>query len=276
MQNGRKALAPSRLWRRRRKCTAPVFRPRKWKPRGSVRETTMSTQSRISGTSQTPPLTGSTAATPGLLKESLAAQLREAILGGKLSPGEKIIERRWAREFGAAQVSVREALNILIAEGFATKGHGRSARVLRLTDAAIIHTYQVRGALEGLAARIIVEQHLAIADLEAAMLELRRAVETNDVRSVIDRVQRFHVCLLEKPGNPFLRENGLRLIIPLYAFTLMRALAKGLDASPWAQQIANHQRIVEAIRMGNPQLAEQVVIHVTNRFMERYLEVWGQ
>jgi DNA-binding FadR family transcriptional regulator len=40
-------------------------------------------------------------------------------------------------------------------------------------------------------------------------------------------------------------------------------------------QVANHQRIVDAIRMGNPQLAEQVVIHVTNRFMERYLEVWG-
>jgi DNA-binding FadR family transcriptional regulator len=52
-------------------------------------------------------------------------------------------------------------------------------------------------------------------------------------------------------------------------------LAKGLDASPWVPHVANHQRIVDAIRMGNPQLAEQVVIHVTNRFMERYLEVWG-
>src|SRR6202022_4807254 len=97
-----------------------------------------------------------------LLKESLAAQLREAILSGKLAPGEKNIERGWGREFGAAQVSVREALNILIAEGFVTKGHGRSARVLRLTDAAIIHTYQARGALEGLARGIIVEQNLSI------------------------------------------------------------------------------------------------------------------
>jgi len=59
-----------------------------------------------------------------LLKESLAVQLREAILSGKLAPGEKIIERRWARELGAAQVSVREALNILIAEGFVTKATG--------------------------------------------------------------------------------------------------------------------------------------------------------
>jgi len=212
----------------------------------------MSTYSNIPGTSQNGTTAeGNASPSTGLLKESLAAQLREAILSGKLAPGEKIIE------------------------GFVTKGHGRSARVLRLTDPAIIHTYQVRGALEGLAARLIVEQELAIADLETAMVELRRAVETNEVRGVIDRVQRFHVCMLAKPGNPFLLENGLRLIVPLYAFTLMRALAKGLDASPWVPQVANHQRIVDAIRMGNPQIAEQVVIHVTNRFMERYLDVWG-
>jgi len=242
-----------------------------------IHEGKMSTHGNIPGTSESGPTANGTAPpSSGLLKENLAVQLREAILSGKLAPGEKIIERRWAREFGAAQVSVREALNILIAEGFVTKGHGRSARVLRLTDSAIIHTYQVRGALEGLAARIIVEQKLPIADLEAALVELRTAVEGNDVRHVIDRVQRFHVCILEKPGNPFLLENGLRLIVPLYAFTLMRALAKNLDASPWVPQVANHQRIVDAIRMGNPQLAEQVVIHVTNHFMEHYLEVWGQ
>jgi DNA-binding GntR family transcriptional regulator len=237
----------------------------------------MPAHSNIPENSQNGPTTNGTAPpSSGLLKESLAVQLREAILGGKLAPGEKIIERRWAQEFGAAQVSVREALNILIAEGFVTKGHGRSARVLRLTDAAIIHTYQVRGALEGLAARIIVEEKLPVADLEAAMVELRLAVETNDVRSVIDRVQRFHLCLLKKPGNPLLLENGLRLIVPLYAFTLMRALAKGLDASPWVPQMPNHQRIVDAIWMGHPQLAEQVVIHITNHFMEHYLEVWGE
>jgi len=64
--------------------------------------------------------------------------------------------------------------------------------------------------------------------------------------------------------------------LPLYAFSLMRALAKNLDASPWEQQIANHQRIVDANRMGNPQIAEQAVIHVTNPFMERSLQVWAR
>ena len=64
--------------------------------------------------------------------------------------------------------------------------------------------------LEGLAARIIVEQKLPVADLEAAMVELGLAVETNDERTVMDRVQRFHVCILEKPGNRCRRHPGFR------------------------------------------------------------------
>ena len=211
----------------------------------------------------------------GLLKESLAARLREEILAGNIAPGEKIIEGRWARRLGVAQVSVREALNILITEGFVTKGHGRSARVLKLSDSDIIHIYQFRGALEGLAARLTVERRLPIHDLEAALEGLREAVQTNDVRRVIERVQGFHVCLLDKPGNPFLRENGRRVVVPLYAFTLMRALAKNLDAGPWVVQLPNHQRILDAIRMGNPQLAEQVVIHVVGLFQKSALEVWA-
>src|SRR5258706_16357591 len=90
--------------------------------RSALAQSQMSTYSNIPGASQNGATNeGSALPSSGLLKESLAAQLREAILSGKLAPGEKIIERRWAREFGAAQVSVREALNILIAEGFVTR-----------------------------------------------------------------------------------------------------------------------------------------------------------
>ena len=211
----------------------------------------------------------------GLLKENLAVQLREMILSGKIAPGEKIIEGRWGREFGVAQISIREAINILTTEGFVTKGHGRSARVLRLRDSDIIHIYHVRGALEGLAARLVAERRMPMQDLELALSQMGEAVQTGDLRKLIDRVQQFHVCLLGKPGNPFILEYGRRLVVPLYAFTLMRALAKNLDASPWAQQLANHQRIIDSIQMGNPWLAEQVVIHVTNLFLESALKVWA-
>ena len=211
----------------------------------------------------------------GLLKENIAVRLREEILAGRIAPGEKIVESRWARQFGVAQVSIREALNILTTDGFVTKGHGRSARVLKLADSDIINIYQVRGALEGLAARIVTQRRLPLDDLEAALQGIEEAVQMGGLRKVVESVQRFHVCLLEKPGNSFLEEYGRRLVIPLYAFSLMRALAKNVDTSPWAKQLPLHRMIVDVIRLGTPYVAEQTVINVINLFLESALTVWA-
>ena len=122
----------------------------------------------------------------GLLKENIAVRLREEILAGRIAPGEKIVESRWARQYGVAQVSIREALNILTTDGFVTKGHGRSARVLELADLDIIHIYQVRGALEGLAARIVAQRRLPLDDLEAALQSIEEAVQMGDLRKVVE------------------------------------------------------------------------------------------
>jgi DNA-binding GntR family transcriptional regulator len=211
-----------------------------------------------------------------LVKQNLATQLREEILAGKIIAGAKIVEGTWARHFGVAQSSVREALNILIAEGFVTKGHGRSARVLNLSKQDIIHLYQLRGALEGLAARLLSEQKVPLTDVEAAMVEIRIAVESDNVREIIASMQRFHMTLLEKTGNPFLVEEGRRLIIPLYDFTLMRALSDGLDGSPWKQNLERHKQILDAIRTGPPYFAEQTMIHVMDQFLQAALHVWAE
>jgi DNA-binding GntR family transcriptional regulator len=212
----------------------------------------------------------------GLLKESIAQRLREEILAARLSPGEKIVEGKWAREYGVAQISIREALNILVAQGLVTKGHGRSARVLKLEKDDIIHIYQVRGALEGLAARLIAQDRLQMDDLESGYDDIQRSISTGDLRQVVGSVQRFHILLLEKPRNAVLREHGRRLLIPLYAFTLMRALAKKVDATPWEKQLSLHRLIVDVLKHGNPHVAEQTLIHVTNSFLQAALEVWAQ
>ena len=141
----------------------------------------------------------------GLLKENLAVQLREAILAGRILSREKIIEGRWARQFGVAQVSIREALNILTTEGFVTKGHGRSARVLKLGDPEIIQIYQLRGALEGLAARLVVEQKLPLGDLEAALAEMQHAAQQNDRREWWIESNNFIFACSKRLVTPFFR-----------------------------------------------------------------------
>jgi len=78
---------------------------------------------------------------------------------------------------------------------------------------------------------------------------------------------------LEKTGNPRLLDTGKRLIVPLLAFT--RVQARNLDASPWVPEVSNHQRILDALRMGDPHLAEQTVVHITGLFLKAALAVWA-
>ena len=87
-----------------------------------------------------------------LVKQNLAAALQREILNGRLLPGQRIVEGTWARKFGVAQASVREAINILVTEGFAEKRSGRSARVTQYSEEDVARLYEVRSALEGLAA----------------------------------------------------------------------------------------------------------------------------
>lgn len=70
-------------------------------------------------------------------------------------------------------------------------------------------------------------------------------------------------------------DSGSPQFIPLYAFSLMRALAKKLDTSPGAKQLPLHRLIVDVIRLGTPSVAEQTLIHAINSFLGAALTVWA-
>src|ERR1700745_2797100 len=98
--------------------------------------------------------TPSSLLTDGLAKKTTPERLLSEIMNGKLIPGARIIEGKWAQQFGVAQGTIREAINILERNGFVTKQSGRSARVVNLTEKDVVELYQMRTAVEGLAANL--------------------------------------------------------------------------------------------------------------------------
>ena len=67
-----------------------------------------------------------TSAAYGLIKNHLPDEFRSEILNGSLKPGERIVEGKWAAQFGVARTSIREAINILAQAGFVIKVPGHS------------------------------------------------------------------------------------------------------------------------------------------------------
>src|SRR5262245_22100147 len=195
-------------------------------------------------------------------------------MNGSLPSGDRVVEAKWARKFGVAQVSVREAINILALEGFISKEAGRSARVVHLSEVDVAQLYELRGALEGLAARLAAKRRPDLSALESAAAAMRRAVSEGNCEALLQHDLQFHLHLCGLSGNPFIVEQSRRLLVPFFAFVRMRVAARGQTTSPWDRDLETHQRIIELLREAEGEVAELYVKRAMARFAKSAYDNW--
>lgn len=210
----------------------------------------------------------------GLIKNYLSDQLRSAILDGSLKPGERIVEEKWAAQFGLAQASIREAINLLAQAGFVTKAPGRSARVINLSKTDVAHIYQLRGAIEGLAARLAAQSPQDLSVLQAAMATMRESARTGDREGLVDSDLLYHLALCELSLNPYLIEHARRILVPLFAFVRMRVVSGGRSTEAWIEDLEVHPKIIDLICDSEGEVAEQYVKKAMDRFARTVCDYW--
>jgi DNA-binding GntR family transcriptional regulator len=210
----------------------------------------------------------------GLLKHTLAERLRKEILDGTLPLGTPIVEAKWAIKFGVAQASIREAINILGQAGFVSKASGRSARVIHLSEDDVVHIYQLRGAVEGLAARLAAETQPNLNALQATMDVMRESANSGNCQGLLASDLLYHLVLCELSGNPYVIRHGRRILLPFFAFVRMRVAASGQETSAWDRDLEAHQRIIDLLREGEGEIAEQYVKKAMERFAKTAYDNW--
>ena len=211
---------------------------------------------------------------PILVKHEVARRLQIEIVEQRLRPGERIVEAKWANQLGVAQASIREAINILVPQGFVTKEAGRSARVTNFTEQDIAHIYEMRGVIEGLAVRLVATARPDLSPLLDAIEGMRTAVAAADRDQLLDYDLKFHQKLCELSGNPFLIATANRLLNPLFAFVRMRVAASGQQATAWTRDLEGHQRLVDLLSEGEAQVAEQYTVSLMARFAQAAYAIW--
>lgn len=212
--------------------------------------------------------------TKGLVKTKLADRLRHEIVKGSLAPGERVVEGKWAVKYGVAQGSIREAINILAQDGFIRKESGRSARVINLSEADVAHLYDLRGAMEGLAARLAAAGHPDLGNLQATVHEMREATLEGRRERLLDCDLQFHLELCRLSQNPFVIEQARRILLPFFAFVRMKVTTSGQKTAVWSRDLEAHQRIVDLLREGEGEVAEQYVKRVMERFGSAAYGLW--
>ena len=134
---------------------------------------------------------------------------RQAIVDGRFAPDTKLIPRQSAAECGVSFIPVREALRVLVSEGFVTFFHNRGAWVTPLSIADLEDLYAIRIELETEAVRCA--SPMSVADIERLTNILNsadRASARGDRKRVLALNRDFHFFIYEKTQSP----RRLRLI----------------------------------------------------------------
>lgn len=189
------------------------------------------------------------------LREVVSEALRQAIHNGMLKPGERLMEIQLAEELGVSRTPIREAIRRLELEGFLVMVPRRGTYVADISIKDINEVYEIRTALDvlaaGLAAERITEEELE--QLERLLVEISENIEKNDPEGIVNADGKFHDILYRASRNDRLVGiiNNLREQI-----TRFRSISM---AYPGRLQntLEEHRRLVEAIGQRDPEQAMQ-------------------
>jgi DNA-binding GntR family transcriptional regulator len=182
--------------------------------------------------------------------------IREAIVDGRLTPGQRLKEEELARELGISRTPVREALLILQAEGLVDAAPNRGALVRSHDADDLEDLYQLRALLEGYAAR------RAAANIsEAAVAGLRESCERfenlieGDVQDLVKENLLFHNVILDAARSRRVAELVRKVIeLPLvYRSYIWYSVDQRRISAHY------HRQITRALEMRDGERAELVM-----------------
>jgi GntR family transcriptional regulator, trigonelline degradation regulator len=144
---------------------------------------------------------------PAALRDQVVGNLRNAIINGQFAPGARLVERQMCELLGVSRTLVREALRQLEAEGWVRILPNRGPVVISMTPEEVRELYEVRAALEGIAAfraaeRVTPEQ---LDRLAAAVDAMTKAQGRGDWMRHRQQLQLYYDILREASGNALLR-----------------------------------------------------------------------
>jgi GntR family transcriptional regulator, vanillate catabolism transcriptional regulator len=183
-------------------------------------------------------------------------RLRELILSGEFEPGERMAELPLVERLGVSRTPLRLALATLEHEGLLLGLAGGGYAVRAFTKADISDACELRGVLEGTAARFAAERGATRRDIRALRMinkqiePLVQRADYESFESYMDLNERFHSRLLAIANSPLL-ERAMEGILSL-PFGGVNAMVLTESELPESRQILviahrHHQGIIEAI-----------------------------
>lgn len=184
--------------------------------------------------------------------------LREAIRTRRYVPGQRLIVADITEEFAVSAGPVREAIRRLTGEGLIEIVPHRGASVRRISTNDVREIYQLREAIEGMAAGLAAEYNDSADDMQELLAlkeEMTALVDANEGDLFLENNRRFHGLIYRMSRNTRIRELSLQLILPIYQLSLPNRM----PIENMHQSYRAHMLIIDAIVAGNSAAAEKAM-----------------
>ncbi|MDF5773015.1 GntR family transcriptional regulator [Pseudomonas syringae] len=217
--------------------------------------------------------------------QTVLVALRKMIASGELAAGERLMEVPTAELFGVSRMPVRMAFRTLEQEGLLVPFGGRGFQVRSISPIEIAGAVDVRGVLEGLAARQMAERGVtqeARDELEACLVQgdalFEKGHVTEDDLEVYHYMNmRLHRVIVEGSGNRAIADALSRNDhLPFASVTALAVDRDNLIREYRRFNFAHmqHHAVVDALVNGQGARAEAIMREHANATL-RYAEIFG-
>ena len=191
-----------------------------------------------------------------LLSQKVYQALKTEIIKGSLRPGTKLLEGKIAKQMKVSRTPIREALRELAAEGFVKISPNQGVVVSNASVEDVQEVLQIRGVLEGLAARLATKMinEEEIKELEKYQKRMGYYTNKDDVLAFSEMDAEFHELILNICGNNRLIQIRKNLSDQAHRYRIRSLSVPGR----LKYSLKEHQEIVEALKKKNPEQADRL------------------
>lgn len=195
----------------------------------------------------------------GSLVQEAAKRIRGLILTGELAPGIRLRQEDLSRALGVSRTPLRQAIALLVEEGFVDKTQTSQYTVASLDFESLLDLYRMRRELDGLASAQAADRRTP-AQINALHEELH-AMKESDPYGWLVHHQRFHLLVYEASHNIHLNRNRYSVLLSTRLFNPQLTARHTRRVESYQEQVA----ILQAIEAGDAAKAHtDARIHITN------------
>jgi DNA-binding GntR family transcriptional regulator len=179
------------------------------------------------------------------LHEQVAARVRTLLVEGRIPPGGKLNERELCERLRVSRTPLREAIKLLAAEGLVDLLPNRGAVAVKLSEADILHAFEMLADLEGLSGELAAERmtDAELAELRALHYEMLACYSRRDLSGYYRLNALIHTAINNAAKNPLLSKTYREINARVQSLRFRT----NQDGAKWQRAVNEHESMLDAL-----------------------------